>query len=116
MIPSASCAEHIKHGYPELLAAEPEWSMRAQALAARCYEFTTFLHEVLRLEQVPGSFAGSVTYHDSCKGLRKLGIKAQPRAVLATGPGLELKEMPEAEECCGFGGAFSVKFLSLIHI
>lgn len=110
VIPSASCAEHIKNAYPALLADDSQWAARALALAAKCHEFTSFLNEVLRLERVPGRFVGSVTYHDSCKGLRKLGIKQQPRELLAKVDGLELKEMSEAEECCGFGGAFSVKF------
>jgi len=110
VIPSASCAEHMQHGYPELLASEPEWAARAAELATRCHEFTSFMVDVLHIDTVPGRFDGSVTYHDSCKGLRKLGIKAQPRALLARVPGLELREMAEAEECCGFGGAFSANF------
>ncbi|MGE5385074.1 MAG: (Fe-S)-binding protein [Betaproteobacteria bacterium] len=110
VIPSGSCAEHMKNGYPELLKNDPAWSSRALALSARCFELTTFLAEVLKVEAVPGRFAGSITYHDSCKGLRGLGIKAQPRALLAKVEGLELREMNESEECCGFGGAFSVKF------
>ena len=110
VIPSGSCAEHIQHAYPVLLADDPAWAARAQALAACCHEFTRFLVEVLKVEALPGRFSGSVSYHDSCKGLRKLGIKAQPRALLARIPGLELREMSEPEECCGFGGAFSAQF------
>jgi L-lactate dehydrogenase complex protein LldE len=108
--PSGSCADHIRNEYPRLLADEPEWLGRAQALAGRVYELTDFLVNVAKLEHVPGNFQGSVTYHDSCSGLRHLGIKAQPRALLAKMPGVELREMVAAEECCGFGGAFSVKF------
>lgn len=110
VIPSASCADHVCHAYPELLAEEPEWVLRAQRLAARTYELTCFLADVLKLDKVPGNFTGSVTYHDSCKGLRKLGIKRQPRALLAKLPGVTLKEMEGSEECCGFGGAFSARF------
>ncbi len=108
--PSGSCADQIKNRYPELLAGDADWFMRAQALAKKTFELTDFLVNVLKLESVPGEFAGSITYHDSCTGLRALGIKAQPRQLLSTVPGLTLQEMPASEECCGFGGAFAVKF------
>ena len=110
VIPSGSCAEHVKNVYPQLLADDPAWAARAAAVAARTRELTDFLVNVLGAAAVPGNFAGSVTYHDSCKGLRGLGIKAQPRQLLAKVRGLSLKEMEGCEECCGFGGAFSVKF------
>jgi L-lactate dehydrogenase complex protein LldE len=108
--PSGSCADHIRTEYPVILADEPEWHARAVALGSRVYELTDFLVTVAKLDKLPGNFAGSITYHDSCTGLRSLGIKAQPRALLAKLPGVELKEMNGAEECCGFGGTFSVKF------
>ncbi|MBK9445024.1 MAG: (Fe-S)-binding protein [Betaproteobacteria bacterium] len=108
--PSGSCADQIRTEYPGFFADEPAWRQRAEALAARSWELTRFLVEVLKVESVPGCFNGSVTYHDSCTGLRSLGIKSQPRQLLAKVPGLELKEMPEPETCCGFGGTFSVKF------
>ena len=110
VIPSGSCAEHVKNVYPQLLADDPAWADRAVAVAGRTRELTDFLANVLQVEAVPGAFAGSVTYHDSCKGLRGLGIKEQPRRLLAKVRGLSLKEMEGCEECCGFGGAFSVKF------
>jgi len=110
VLPSASCAEHIKNAYPELLANEPEWAEKAVGLSKRTHELTSFLVDVLQVKEVPGGFKGSVTYHDSCKGLRKLGVKRQPRQLLASMPGVFLKEMEESEECCGFGGAFSAKF------
>ncbi len=110
VIPSGSCADHMRNVYPQLLADDPAWAVRAQAVAGRSHELGRFLSEVLALEQVPGEFAGSVTYHDSCKGLRGLGIKEQPRALLARVRGLALREMQECEECCGFGGAFAVRF------
>ena len=110
VLPSASCAEHIKNAYPELLASEPEWAEKATELSKRTHELTSFLVDVLKVAAVPGCFKGSVTYHDSCKGLRKLGIKQQPRQLLASMPGVFLKEMEESEECCGFGGAFSANF------
>ncbi len=110
VIPSGSCADQIRNVYPQLLAGDAAWATRAKALAERAYELTTFLADVLQVPAVPAEFDGSVTYHDSCKGLRGLGIKRQPRALLAKVPGLTVKEMSECEECCGFGGAFSVKF------
>jgi L-lactate dehydrogenase complex protein LldE len=108
--PSGSCADQIRTEYPGLFDNDPEWHSRAVALASRTYELSDFLVNVAKLEHVPGNFAGSVTYHDSCTGLRSLGIKDQPRALLSKLPGVELREMPGAEECCGFGGTFSVKF------
>jgi len=108
--PSGSCSDHIRTEYPAILADESAWHARAVALGSRVYELTDFLVNVAKLAKVPGNFAGSITYHDSCTGLRSLGIKAQPRALLAKLPGVELKEMNGAEECCGFGGTFAVKF------
>ena len=110
VIPSGSCADQVRNVYPQLFADDQTWGPRARALAGRAYELTAFLVDVLKLTAVPGEFDGSVTYHDSCKGLRGLGIKHQPRELLQRVPGLSLKEMGECEECCGFGGAFSVKF------
>lgn len=108
--PSGSCAGMIKTHYPDLFSDEPAELARARKLCERTYELTDFLVNVLHVERVPGRFTGVVTYHDSCSGLREMGVKAQPRALLAKVPGLELSEMEEAENCCGFGGTFSVKF------
>ena len=110
VIPSGSCTDQIRNLYPQLLADDPAWAARAQAVAARSYELGCFLNEVLAPEAVPGEFAGSVTFHDSCKGLRGLDIKAQPRVLLVKVRGLTLAEMQDCEECCGFGGAFAVRF------
>ncbi len=108
--PSGSCAGMIRVHYPELFADAPDWQERVQALAAKTYELTDFLVRVAKLAAVPGTFAGSITYHDSCSGLRELGVQHQPRALLAKVSGLTLREMDEAQACCGFGGAFAVKF------
>lgn len=108
--PSGSCADQVRTEYPGLFADDPAWRQRAEALAARTWELTSFLVDVLKVDTVRGQFAGSITYHDSCTGLRGLGIKQQPRALLGKVAGLTLTEMPEAEACCGFGGTFSVKF------
>jgi len=110
VIPSGSCADHIRNVYPQLLADDPAWSERARALAGRVFELTVFLSEILPAAEPLAEFAGRITYHDSCKGLRGLGIKRQPRELLLKVRGLSLDEMPDCEECCGFGGAFSVKF------
>lgn len=110
VVPSGSCADHLRHVYPQMLADDPEWSGRAQRLAGRVSELTIFLADIAKLEEAPARFEGRVTYHDSCKGLRALGIKRQPRELLLKVRGLELEEMADCEECCGFGGAFSVKF------
>lgn len=110
VVPSGSCCGMIRVHYPALFADEHTLREEAEALAKRTYELTDFLANVLKLEKVPGEFAGTVTYHDSCAGLRELGIKQQPRALLSKVPGLTLTEMPDAEICCGFGGTFSVKF------
>jgi L-lactate dehydrogenase complex protein LldE len=108
--PSGSCSGMIRTHYEELFAGDDAMQARAKALAAKTFELTSFLVEVLKVERVPGAFEGTVTYHDSCAGLREMGVKRQPRALLAKVPGLTLKEMAEPETCCGFGGTFSVKF------
>ena len=108
--PSGSCAGMIRTHYPELLHDDPVTLKRVNRLCDRTYELTDFLVNVVKFDRVPGLFNGTVTYHDSCSGLRELGVKAQPRALLAKMPGLTLREMEEAETCCGFGGAFAVKF------
>lgn len=110
VVPSGSCGGQIKTQYPGLFRDDPDLHARFQALAARTYELTDFLVSVLKLESVPGQFRGHVTYHDSCSGLRELGVKTQPRALLATMPGVRLTEMKDAQQCCGFGGTFSIKY------
>jgi L-lactate dehydrogenase complex protein LldE len=110
VMPSGSCGGMIRTHYAELLASDPAMQTRAQALAGKTYELTDFLETVLKVDKVPGRFAGKITYHDSCAGLRELGIKSQPRALLAKVPDLTLQEMAECEMCCGFGGTFSIKF------
>jgi len=108
--PSGSCSGMIKTHYGELFADDPAMRARVSKLAAKTFELTDFLANVLKVDKFPGTFAGKVTYHDSCAGLREMGVKAQPRALLATMPGVQLSEMPECETCCGFGGTFSIKF------
>jgi L-lactate dehydrogenase complex protein LldE len=108
--PSGSCTGMIKTHYPELFADDPVMLARARKLASITYELTDFLANVLKIEGVPGTFAGKVTYHDCCAGLREMNVKAQPRSLLAKVSGVRLAEMAECETCCGFGGTFSIKF------
>ena len=116
--PSGSCSGMIKTHYPELFADDPAMLARVGKLVANTYELTDFLVNVLKVSSfadsvsniLPGKFAGNVTYHDCCAGLREMDVKKQPRALLAKLPALHLTEMAECEMCCGFGGTFSIKF------
>lgn len=108
--PSGSCAGMIKTHYPELFSDDPNWLPQADALAARTYELTSFLVDVLGVQAVTAAYEGSVTYHDSCSGLRELGVQTQPRRLLASVAGLSLVEMDDSDVCCGFGGTFAVKY------
>lgn len=110
VVPSGSCAGMIKMHYPELFADDPVMAFRVRALADKTYELTSFLVDVLKADLPETRYEGIVTYHDSCSGLRELGVKAQPRALLAKVGGLALKEGKETETCCGFGGLFCVKY------
>ncbi|PPE70413.1 (Fe-S)-binding protein [Caldimonas thermodepolymerans] len=109
VMPSGSCGGMVRTHYHELLADDPELSYRYARLQPKVYELTQFLVEVAGVTDVPGRYDGEVTYHDSCAGLRELGIKQQPRALLQH-TGAKLKEMAQCEQCCGFGGTFSVKY------
>lgn len=110
VVPSGSCTSMISHHYAELFRKEPEWLDRARAVGSRVVEFSTFLTEVMKVEDVGARLDAVVTYHDSCHALRELSVKSGPRRLLGRVRGLTLKEMDRAEECCGFGGTFSVKF------
>lgn len=107
--PSGSCAGMIRVHYPTLFRGQPR-AADIEALANKTCELTDFLARVAKLENIPGTFAGSLAYHDSCSGLRELGVKSQPRALLARMPGVRLVEMAGSETCCGFGGTFAIKF------
>lgn len=110
VVPSGSCGGMIKTHYPELFAGDPNLSTRANRLAAKTHELVSFLTDVLGVARVEARYEGTVTYHDSCSGLRELGIKAQPRRLLGSVEGLALVEMADSEVCCGFGGTFCVKY------
>lgn len=111
--PSGSCGGMISHHYPALFADDPDLGPRARDLAARSFELMQFLVDVLGVKSVAAQFAGTVTYHDSCSGLRELNVKAQPRRLLGSVDGLSLVEMKTPEVCCGFGGTFCVKYPSI---
>ena len=108
--PSGSCAGMLKVHYPELFLGDPNWQPRADAFAAKTYELVSFLVDVCGMKSVAARLAATATYHDSCSGLRELGVRAQPRALLRTVDGLKLAEMRDADVCCGFGGTFCVKY------
>jgi len=101
--PSGSCAGMIKTHYPDLLAGDPAFAGRARALADKTYELTQFLRDVAGWDGVTAEFASNVTYHDSCSSLRELKVRRQPRELLAKVGGLNFKELPDGEPCCGFG-------------
>lgn len=108
--PSGSCMATIRHDYPDLFADMADWRARAEAMAAKSFELLSFLTDVMGVTEVDARYEGSVTYHDSCSGLRSLGVKGQPRQLLGSVQGLELREMADTDVCCGFGGTFCVKY------
>ena len=109
--PSGSCAGMIREHYPGLFDSDPAWAQRAHHVARRTHELLSFLTDVLGVDGVNcASYRDKVTYHDSCSGLRELGIHAQPRKLMASVEGLDLVELPRSEVCCGFGGTFCVKY------
>ncbi|MBB5752173.1 (Fe-S)-binding protein [Prosthecomicrobium pneumaticum] len=109
--PSGSCAGMMKTHYDELFKGDAVWSARVAAFTAKTHELVSFLADVLGVTAVPAAaYAETVTYHDSCSGLRELGIKAQPRALLRSVEGLSIREMQDPDVCCGFGGTFCVKY------
>ncbi len=111
--PSGSCTAMITHHFAELFENDPRQRPRVESLAARIHEFSAFLTEVAEVEDVGASLQDVATFHDGCHALRELGIRTSPRRLLARVRGLEMREMEPREECCGFGGTFSVKFAEL---
>ncbi len=108
--PSGSCAGMLKKHYPTLFGEGTGVQSRAIALADKTYELVSFLTDVLEVKEVDAQFGRCVTYHDSCSGLRELKVHKQPRKLLNSVAGLELREMSDANVCCGFGGTFCVKY------
>ena len=108
--PSGSCAGMLRVHYPELFADDSENLPRARDLAERSWELVSFLVDVCGVPAVTAKWQRRITYHDACSGLRELGVKLQPRQLLASVSGLSIEELPGAEVCCGFGGTFCVKY------
>lgn len=106
--PSGSCA-YMFHEYDKLFEDEPEWREKAALLKKKTFELTQFLTEVLEVEDLGAEFTGKATYHTSCHMTRLLGVKEAPLKLLSHVRGLELEELPNRHDCCGFGGTFSVK-------
>lgn len=109
VVPSGSCTDMVLHQYASLFGAEPSWRDRARSVAGRCRELSGFLLEALNGRTLPGQLAAKIAYHPSCHLLRGVGEKKAPVALLRGLQGVQLAEVAEAEECCGFGGLFSVK-------
>lgn len=107
--PSGSCTAMVHH-FPELFSEDPQWCERAETIAAKTYELSSFLVRVMKIEDVGASWQGRLTWHDACHGLRDLGIKSEPRKLIENVRGAEFVEIENAESCCGFGGTFSVKY------
>lgn len=109
IIPSGSCAAMVRQGYLELFKDDPGWLERARNLASRTYEFSEYLVEVRGITELGAFWPGKLTYHASCHLLRSLGVNQAPRRLLSGVKGAEILDLPGAEECCGFGGIFSVE-------
>jgi len=108
--PSGSCSGMLKVHYPGLFSDDPAWRSRAEAFSAKVHELISFLTDVRGMKSVAARFAGTVTYHDACAGLRELGIHDQPRRLLKSVDGLTLVDLKDDNVCCGFGGTFCVKY------
>ena len=113
IVPSGSCAGMLRHHYPMIFTNDNEWLERANKLAERSYELLSFLTDVLKVDAIESDFKGIVTYHDSCSGLRELSIYEQPRKLMGKLEDLHLRELPDSNVCCGFGGTFCVKYADI---
>ena len=111
--PSGSCVTMVRHHYPQLFDDGDPWLQRARKVAAKTFELTEYLVDVLGVEDLGARYDGAVTYHDSCHLLRNLRIQSQPRKLLAKISGAEFIEMHDADRCCGFGGSFAVKYADI---
>lgn len=111
--PSGSCAAMVREWYPQVVRDDPGLAARAHDVGHRTYELTEFLVRVLGVTDLGARFPAAVAYHPSCHGLRGLGLRDEPLRLLRAVRDLRVVELPRAEECCGFGGFFSVKFSDL---
>lgn len=108
--PSGSCAGMLRKHYPQLLAGDKDMAERAAAFSKKVHELISFLTDIMKMTAVDAQYFGTVTYHDSCSSLREIGLKEQPRTLLYSVNGLDIKELEDSDICCGFGGTFSVKY------
>lgn len=113
VVPSGSCAGMLRKHYPELFADDENMSLKAHRIAARTYELTSFLVDVCHFDKIDADYQGTVTYHDSCAGLRELNVKQQPRELLHQVKQASFKPLKDCETCCGFGGTFCVKYADI---
>ncbi len=111
--PSGSCVTMVRHHYPDLFAADDSWLQRARQVAAKTYELTEYLVNILKVDDIGAHYDGKITYHDSCHLLRSLRIKDQPRRLLRNVAGADFIEMYNSDKCCGFGGSFAVKYADI---
>ena len=111
--PSGSCVTMVRHHYPELFKDDAAWLQRAAQVAAKTYELTEYLVDILGLDDLGVHYDGKITYHDSCHLLRNLRVKDQPRRLLRKVSGADFVEMYDSDKCCGFGGSFSVKYADI---
>ena len=111
--PSGSCVTMVRHHYPQLFDDDDPWLLRAKQVAAKTYELTEYLVDVLGVQDLGARYDGKITYHDSCHLLRNLRIQSQPRKLLSKVSGAEFIEMYDADRCCGFGGSFAVKYADI---
>ena len=113
IVPSGSCAGMISKHYPALFSQDSNWLDRANRTSKKTYELVSFLTDIMGVDSVDSDFQGTVTYHDACSGLRELSIHDQPRRLLSSIDGLHLRELDDANVCCGFGGTFCVKYADI---
>ena len=110
VVPSGSCASMIRVNYAELFRGDEELERQSRELGERTYEFSEYVFRVLGVTNVGARYDGRVTYHPSCHAMRELGVSSEPRALLGAVEGVRFTQLPQAETCCGFGGAFAVKY------
>jgi len=108
--PSGSCVNMVRNHYPELFRDDEKLLAMAKGIGVRTFELTEYLVDVLGVEDIGSRYDGRITYHDSCHLMRGIGVKEQPRKLIRKISGAEFVEMNDSDKCCGFGGAFSVKY------
>ncbi len=108
--PSGSCVNMVRNHYPQLFRNDRKWFRRALSLSKKIFELTEYLVDILGVEDIGAGYHGKITYHDSCHLLYGIGISNQPRKLIRSVKGVQFIEMKDSDRCCGFGGAFSIKY------